>query len=222
MADPSPPFIAIPGLANFRTIGPLPLPAQPHHHIRPGLIYRSAEPSRLHPAGITTLQALAITHVYDLRSAVEIERHQAPIREWPGCRRVFVPIFHDQDYSPEAIALRYQHYSGRGPQGFVEAYRTILEAGGVPFGAILSHLATPDPSPLLIHCTAGKDRTGVICAIILSICGVDDETIAQEYSLTEAGLAGIREEIIANLMKNKALQGNTEGAKRMMSALQVL
>lgn len=92
----------------------------------------------------------------------------------------------------------------------------------MPFGAILSHLATPDPSPLLIHCTAGKDRTGVICAIILSICGVDDETIAQEYSLTEAGLAGIREEIIANLMKNQALKGNTEGAKRMMSALQVL
>lgn len=65
--------------------------------------------------GITTMQRLGITHIYDLRSNNEIERAEAAGRggvvEWQGCERVFVPVFEDKDYSPEKLAVRYQHYS---------------------------------------------------------------------------------------------------------------
>lgn len=62
---------------------------------------------------------LGITRVYDLRSAVEIDRSRGKMllagdwqpREWPGCERVFVPVFLDQDYSPEALAVRFGQYS---------------------------------------------------------------------------------------------------------------
>ena len=71
-------------------------------------------------AGITTLQSLAITHIYDLRSNIEIERAEAAGRggivTWKGCERVFVPVFTDEDYSPENIAIRYQDYCADGTE----------------------------------------------------------------------------------------------------------
>lgn len=81
------------------------------------------------------------------------------------------------------------------------------------------HLANDPTKPLIIHCTAGKDRTGVICALILSLCGVDDDSVAREYSLTELGLPEAwKTEVIAHLMANPGLKGNMAGALNMISA----
>jgi protein tyrosine/serine phosphatase len=63
-------------------------------------------------------------------------------------------------------------------QGFTLAYADILEQAPPSYKQILLHLANKPSKPLIVHCSAGKDRTGVICALILSLCGVDDETIA--------------------------------------------
>ena len=72
---------------------------------------------------------------------------------------------------------------------------------------------------MAIHCTAGKDRTGVICALILSLCGVDDEIVAQEYALTDLGLSTKwKTSVIEHLMANPALKGNKEGAWNMIGA----
>lgn len=72
---------------------------------------------------------------------------------------------------------------------------------------------------MIIHCTAGKDRTGVICAMVLSLCGVKDEIIAQEYALTDLGLSmEWKESVIEHLMENPALRGNTKGAWNMIGS----
>ena len=71
---------------------------------------------------------------------------------------------------------------------------------------------------MIIHCTAGKDRTGVICALILSFCGVPDDVVAYEYSLTEQGLAGSKESLTAYLLAHPALENNENGALNMISA----
>ncbi len=72
-----------------------------------------------------------------------------------------------------------------------------------------------------MHCTAGKDRTGVICALVLSLCGVPDAVVAHEYALTDLGLAPRREEFIAQLLKTEPIRGNRAAAERMISARQV-
>jgi protein tyrosine/serine phosphatase len=83
----------------------------------------------------------------------------------------------------------------------------------------LLHLANEPQKPLILHCTAGKDRTGVICALILSLCGVDDEVIAQEYNLTEVGLTTEwKTSVSKHLMENPALKGDLAGAINMISA----
>lgn len=114
---PSPPFVPVPGIPNLRDIGGLPIAGRPGKVIRRGLVYRSSEPSNVTDEGVSVLNSLGVTHVYDLRSAIEIQRtsqHEGwHPREWPGAERVFVPVFLDLDYSPEALALRFGDYASR-------------------------------------------------------------------------------------------------------------
>ncbi|KAI1156243.1 tyrosine phosphatase [Nemania diffusa] len=245
---PCPPFISVQGLPNFRDAGGYEvisnLPCAPSKEgknrvkiVRQGVLFRSSEPSRLTDDGAAQLsQQLGIKLVYDLRSAVEIARgigsgRGFPLREWEGSERKFVPVFLDQDYSPEALALRYKNYAAESDEGFIEAYKDILNAATdpdnefQPFKTILGHLAAvpdaaspPIPSPCLVHCTAGKDRTGVIVALALSLCGVPDEAVIYEYSLTEIGLRSRLEELVKHVSSNPKIGIDVEGARRMVGA----
>ena len=117
---PSPPFITIAGIPNFRDLGGYPVSTSPNHSVRRDIIYRCGEPSQVTKDGIKEMQRLGITHIYDLRSNNEIERSEAAGRggvvEWEGCERVFVPVFADTDYSPESLGVRYQNYAADGSE----------------------------------------------------------------------------------------------------------
>lgn len=113
---PSPPFIAITGIPNFRDLGGYPVAGSKTHSLRRGVVYRCGEPTSVKEDGIHTISELGITHIYDLRSNNEIERNVAAgrggVKEWEGCERIFVPVFPDQDYSPEQLAVRFNDYAG--------------------------------------------------------------------------------------------------------------
>jgi protein-tyrosine phosphatase len=64
-----------------------------------------------------------------------------------------------------------------------ESYRNYVRYNTPSFRALFAHLLE-DRAPLVIHCTAGKDRTGFACALILHALGVPDDLIAQDYLLT--------------------------------------
>lgn len=90
-----------------------------------------------------------------------------------------------------------------------------------PYCQILEHLASDvsSPLPILIHCTAGKDRTGVICALILSLCGVEDEIVAHEYSLTNLGFKPRRADTIREIVAHsETFKDDPAGARRMVLA----
>jgi hypothetical protein len=140
-----------------------------------------------------------------------------------------VPVFREEDYSPEKMAIRWGYYTS-GVEGFILAYAGILKNGGPPFGLILRHLRDSD-EPIIIHCTAGKDRTGVICAIILKLLGCEDEVVAREYELTTLGLQGEHSKILAAIAHeggSKAIDPHNDdgsfknGILNMMSSKYVL
>lgn len=129
------------------------------------------------------------------------------------------PIFKHTDYSPEALALRYQAYTSEdGTEGFRRAYADILESGAPAYRRVFEHLRDRPCEACLVHCTAGKDRTGVLVALVLTLVGVEDEVIAREYALTELGLAQWKEIMIEYLSSDLAMHGGREGAERMIGA----
>ena len=126
----------------------------------------------------------------------------------PGITRHFTPVYKDEDYSPVALAKKYamytapdEHVSHGYSAGFIRAYRDISMNAGPAYRKILEQIRDRPDQPFIFHCTAGKDRTGVWAALILRLCGVDDEAICWEYGLTERGLGDWRSIVVERLMK---------------------
>jgi len=218
-----PPFILVEGIPNFRDLGGYPISTHTDAgllSVRRNLIFRCAEPSRITPAGAQTLRTLGITTLFDLRSRPETEKQsaRAPVVHIDGIRREFAPVFADKDYSPESIALRYKDYASSGTEGFTRAYAAVLKNAPSSYRRVFMHIRDKPEEACVIHCTAGKDRTGVLAALILVLAGVDERTVADEYALTEIGLAPLRPIILQHLIDQPALEGNREGAMNMVSA----
>ncbi|KAI5796287.1 protein-tyrosine phosphatase-like protein [Peziza echinospora] len=223
-----PPWVAVPGVANFRDVGGYPIRIAGAGESEGGsgigrsrrnLIYRSAEPSRITPEGKIIIQELGIRKMYDLRSEAELGRlgDMAKVIEVEGVERVFAPVIRNEDYSPQALAKRYEQYMTGNLQS---AYRSIIKSSATSYRQIFRHLLQPSPPPILIHCTAGKDRTGILVALVLLLAGVPDGTIAREYELTAKGLVEVKEMIINYLMKDEKSMagGGRERAENMLSS----
>ncbi|KAF2029135.1 hypothetical protein EK21DRAFT_68299 [Setomelanomma holmii] len=218
---PYPPFYIIPNISNLRdaALHPLTTPTGP---IRAGLLFRSADVSKLTLPDWTALRELGIGHVFDLRSAPEVEKSWAPdsTPEWvrdmtaAGVQRSWVPVFQEADYSPQGIAKRYVKYMDEDVAGFVEAYRDMLHAGPGAYATIFKYLASPtllqfplsEKAGALIHCSAGKDRTGIFFALLFTYLGVPATDIAAEYHRTELGLSDIRNSIVDRLLQSPAFK----------------
>lgn len=103
---PSPPFIEVEGISNFRDIGGYPVQSpsdspggRATRSIRRGLIFRSGEPTRLTRSGMQKLQSMGVTTIFDLRSAAEALKDVHAIIESDGSRieRISAPIFAAED-----------------------------------------------------------------------------------------------------------------------------
>lgn len=157
-----------------------------------GVFYRSNE-LRLTDDEARSLAGLGLRAVLDLRTEVEVERH--PDREiagaaWHHFDVIGIPMEEVWGMSTrdEAVAVMHRVYAS-----FVE-----VEHARAEFGALFRQLSAGGPQ--LFHCSAGKDRTGWVAALLLHIAGVDDATIESDYLLTNAMAAGSRgrvEDLIA-------------------------
>lgn len=235
---PSPPFINVPGVANFRDVGGYPCQSitdstPPASHaqqrsIRRGLLFRSADFNKIQPDGLTKVKDLGIRKVFDFRSSPELKSgssfgdllgsNNTDLSDAP-IERIWTPVFAEQDYGPDKVARRAQLYATSGSAGFVQAYRDILDSGIDAFRVILAHLASEaPPEPCLVHCTAGKDRTGVFVAIVLVLCGVFPEVASSEYALTDLGLAHMKRGFVEKAMAAPGFEGGRAKAEDMISS----
>jgi protein tyrosine/serine phosphatase len=210
---PTPPFHIVPNINNLRDAALFPL-TTPSGSIRSEILFRSADVSKLTSSGWNSLRSLGITHLFDLRSAPEVgfRDDDSSKPEWvsamssAGIERTWCPVFAEQDYSPEGLAKRYVKYMDEDVKGFVSAYHDILIHGGAAYAKIFHHLISHPGEGVLIHCTAGKDRTGIFFGVLFDFLGVDRETIAEEYNLTERGLTHVKEEVVARLLQSPAFK----------------
>ncbi|RHZ83020.1 hypothetical protein Glove_100g26 [Diversispora epigaea] len=85
------------------------------------------------------------------------------------------------------------------PKGLVGMYQNLLEACDDQIIKIFEIMTDKSNLPILIHCKHGKDRTGVVIALLLSLCGVDDELIVQDYSMSQKNLISVHSSIIKDM-----------------------
>jgi len=155
------------GTHNFREAAP--------GAIRPGVLYRADALHRLTRDGRARLVELGVRRVIDLRSDFD--------------RRVGG---RDRLRGVGAELLRFPIHAGRADPSTIEirrVYRAIVADNGEAFGAAVRAIADADGA-VVVHCTAGKDRTGLVIAFSLLAIGLDTDTVAADYALTQANLAG--------------------------------
>ena len=179
------------GPVNFRDLGGY--ASADGRRVRWGRVYRSDSLETLTAADLDRLDELGIRMVCDLRR--DEERAAAPSRVigHGDVRIEHLPI--------GGIAAETKDMAGRMLRGEIpevsaammaEVYLTILELHPDSFGAVVAHAADPASLPMIVHCTAGKDRTGVASALLLAALGVGDEAIAADYELTNEFQASAR------------------------------
>jgi protein-tyrosine phosphatase len=128
---------------------------------------------RLTPEAQAHLIGMGLRTVVDLRRSSECAESPNVFADSGRVRYLHLPLFDD---APGAV----------DPQRTLDwIYRAILDDAQPRVRAIFGALAKPDAFPALVHCTAGKDRTGVIIALLLGVAGVPDEIIVRDYALSE-------------------------------------
>lgn len=171
--------LEIDGAGNFRDIGGY--PAQDGRRVRWGRVYRSGYLAELTPAGLAQLESLGVRLTCDLRSAEEVR--MSPDRLPDGTRYLQLPVVAREN----RLARLYTLFIDRRRMlvAMPNTYRYLLiDANPTLFGRILTELADEANLPALIHCSAGKDRTGVAVALLYMLLGVPEEIIIADYSLS--------------------------------------
>lgn len=133
----------------------------------------------LPPPAVDSLRAEGLGTVVDLRGQAEIAREPNPFAAHPGVVYHNHPVF--DELAPATMADARPGTADSPLMGF---YRIALEDRSAALRAILSTIATAPPGAVLFHCTAGKDRTGIVAALVLGAAGVDRQTIVEDYALT--------------------------------------
>lgn len=179
---------------NFRDLGGI--TTGDGRRIRHGLLYRSGDLSRLDDMELTMLENLGLRAVIDLRAKREIARH--PDRLPTTIREVFNIHIHDtaRDHAEKLFNERNS-----------EALRSVLTNDYIrmvrdhdhEFARFLEILATTSHLPLVYHCAAGKDRTGLATLFLLSALGVSDEKIKQDYLASNLHLSALNDKIITKI-----------------------
>ncbi|MGW4247335.1 tyrosine-protein phosphatase [Nocardia sp. NPDC004722] len=144
------------------------------HTVRTGLVFRTGDLSKATDADLAKLTSLGVVSVHDLRTSYE--------QQFMGVDKV-----------PAGATEHHDDIIGQAPPQVMastlsagtDLYRAFITAPGANegFANVLRDIAD-NPGGVLFHCTAGKDRTGWTNAVLLTILGVDKDTVYYDYLLS--------------------------------------
>jgi protein-tyrosine phosphatase len=158
--------IALAGVFNLRDLGGYPTRGG---SIPWGVLFRSDALHQLDEAGVAGLAALGLRTIVDLRTHGEVEIAPSPL---------------------EALTARHSHVSLLGgdmeslPLELDAIYQFVVDECGDAVADAIRPLCSGEAFPALVHCSAGKDRTGIVIAMVLAVLGTPDDVIAEDYSLS--------------------------------------
>ena len=167
------------GASNFRDLGGY--PTADGRTVRWRQIFRSNHLGHLTDDDAAVLRELGVRSAFDFRGA---EERTAAICGMPEISVHSLPVEPTVVAALRAIAAAGTPLSaGHAFEVMRESYSGYVQNNTLRYRTLFAHLLE-DSAPLVIHCTAGKDRTGFACALILHTLGVSRDTIAEDYLLT--------------------------------------
>ncbi|AXO33628.1 hypothetical protein MicB006_1330 [Micromonospora sp. B006] len=191
VSDVDAPQSPFPTLFNFREVGGY--AAGDGRTVRRGRLYRSDSLHRIDETDRAAFTALGIRTVIDLRRPTEVERDgRVPAYDGLTYRHIH-PEHADwgaNRFDPSGVSLaryladRYADLARTGTAGLAEAVGLIADSAN---------------APVVVHCVAGKDRTGIVCALTLAVLGVPDEDVVADYALSSAASQRFAEWVRATL-----------------------
>lgn len=175
--------LTVPGITNLRDVGGIPAGGS---RIREGMLFRSGNLAHAGPEAQEFLTA-RIARVVDLRDDSEVSAEPCGL---DGLRIDHVPLFAGSVASfllgDVSLAGLYRHIVTGGADRIVQVVRILSEG-----------------EPTLVHCTLGKDRTGVSVALALAAVGADRDAIVADYALTASQLPESRNRAIAKWLQER-------------------
>ncbi len=176
-------IVQLDAVHNFRDLGGY--PARDGLVTRWRQLYRADGLYRLTASDVLTVRALGLKTVIDLRTSDELaERGTFPHQtiEVTFAHRPVIDTTWELD----------DHLDKSAHEFLTWAYRDMLRVGSGTLARAITDLALPDALPAVFHCAAGKDRTGVLAALLLSALGVPRSVVLADYGLTAGGMERMR------------------------------
>ena len=177
------------GCDNARDLGGL--PTVDGRVTRRGVFLRSDTVQDLTPADVTLLM-----ETFGLRTVIDLRAHEEAAREGRGPLAYEDVAYYNLSFLPgrwvmpddPRFPLLVRDFETRDR---VEHYLDYLRLAGDAVARAIHLLAQPDNGPALFHCAAGKDRTGVLAALVLGIVGVEPEAIIADYEITNERISRV-------------------------------
>lgn len=198
-------ILRIPGVHNLRDVGGIPVQES---HVRHGILLRSGQLSDLTPRGSEELSG-RVRQVIDLRDDDEVARQPSALA---GVQVERIPLLLG---SVESFFMADTDLAG--------LYRHLVDECAAQLVAAVRVIAAGRPT--LVHCTVGKDRTGVVVALALSAVGADRDAVVADYALTASQLSPERNRTVVQYLRTylpdarNAVQLATESPAPVMAAL---
>ncbi len=195
----SPPFVSIPGTFNARDLSGHPsFPTA----VAPKLGFRTGSLERLDPEGQDAIKRLGIHTIFDLRSFKE--RDEFPTAGMEGIEIIWTPSTVDNETTAAAQAKK-QAKERDGAFSLLTMYMEMLETHAAAFAVVMKHIAAHPGAPFLFHCTAGKDRTGMLAFLLEEVAGSDTESMNMDWALTRIGVEPVRDFLTKKLIGGRDL-----------------
>jgi len=184
-------LIALDGAVNFRDLGGY--ATVDGRRTRWRVLFRADGLSELSQTDFSIMRDLGIRTVVDLRSGHEVEQSRFDVDAHPVDFHHFpfidqVPDVEQWDRRPGLLGAQ---------------YKEMLDDAAPQIIGALEVLTAPDSRPAVFHCTAGKDRTGLLSALVLSLLGVPEETVVADYALSGEAMERLRAKLIVKYPDSK-------------------
>jgi protein tyrosine/serine phosphatase len=175
MTDPRG-LVPLVGALNFRDLGGY--PTDDGRQVRSRQLFRSDTLSDLSDEDLVVLADIGLATIIDLRTPTEVEREgRGPLENHP-INYINLSVLPEESGETVAAPPPMDAHPG-------ERYLWYLEVGKTALATALQMTTEDEAYPLVFHCAAGKDRTGVLAALVLGCLGVRSESIVEDYAETE-------------------------------------